>query len=533
MKTTLGILGSALSTWTIYYIALPALNVNSVGFWTFLLVSLFVSILFFGATDIKIGETKFANILSIIFGFSLILFLITSFFSGPWTNSKTYSSLITLENGDFQEDIEEISFTQIPKIDRDTSRRLGDRKMGEMVELVSQFNVASDYTQINYKEKPVRVSPLRYNGFLKWFNNKTDGIPGYVEVDMVDGQAKLIQLEEKIKYSKSDKFGRNIDRYLQFNYKTAIFGEITFEIDDNGTPYYIASILNTNAGLFGALDVDSVVIVNAINGDIKKYSLADVPNWVDRVYDANIVVKQLNWNGSLHSGYFNSKFAERGVIYTTKGYNYLAIDDDVYLYTGLTSSGKDESNIGFVLVNLRTKETTFYKVPSAEEYSAMETAEGAVQEKEYTSTFPLLLNIEGKPTYFVSLKDNAGLMKMYGFIDAENYQKVSVADTIEKALAIHKGISVQVNSHENVNSNEDTNNVNLDELQFLAGELSKISQVVIDGNTHYYLKINEEIFLANIKITSELAFLEINDKVEIEFITGHKDNIVYKLSIVD
>lgn len=533
MKTTLGILGTAITTWIIYYLTLPALNVNSVGFWTFLLISLFVSILIFGATDVKIGETEFANILSIIFGFSLVLFLITAFFSGPWTNSKTYSSLITLENGNFQEDIEEVSFTQIPKIDRDTSRRLGDRKMGEMVELVSQFNVASDYTQINYKEKPIRVSPLRYNGFLKWFNNREDGIPGYVEVDMVDGQAKLIQLEEKIKYSKSDKFGRNIHRYMQFNYKTAIFGEITFEIDDNGTPYYIASILNTNAGLFGALDVDSVLIVNAINGDIEKFNLTDVPHWVDRVYDADTIVKQLNWNGSLHSGYFNSKFAERGVIYTTKGYNYLALDDDVYLYTGLTSSGKDESNIGFVLVNLRTKDTKFYKVPSAEEYSAMDTAKGAVQEKEYTSTFPLLLNIEGKPTYFVSLKDNAGLVKMYGFIDAENYQKVSVSDTVEKALAIHKGINVQNNFNENSNSNEGTNNVNLDELQFLTGKLNNISQVVIDGNTHYYLKVNGEVFLANIKITSELAFLKISDEIVIEFIARDKDNIVHKLSIVD
>ena len=76
---------------------------------------------------------------------------------------------------------------------------------------------------------------------------------------------------------------------------------------------------------------------------------------------------------------------------TTDGYNYLALEDDVWVYTGITSVSGDRSNVGFILMNQRTMETRYYSCAGAEEYSAMESAEGQVQNLKYQATFPLVI----------------------------------------------------------------------------------------------------------------------------------------------
>ncbi len=290
-----------------------------------------------------------------------------------------------------------------------------------------------------------------------------------------------------------------------------MFFEVNFEIDEEGTPYWIAPVYQNTIGFFGGLDVKEVILTNATNGETTKYKIQDVPKWVDRIYDADEIIQQLNWNGKFQLGFLNSLFAQKGVLQTTEGYNYLAIDDDVYLYTGMTSIGTDESNVGFVLVNLRTKETTFYKMSSAEEFSAMESAEGAVQEKGYKSTFPILLNIDSKPTYFMSLKDEAGLVKMYALVDAQNYQQVSVATTVNNVVSAHMGKDITNDSFEK--------NIEPTEFFNTKGKITSIQSVVINGNTHYYFIVDthNDIFIANIGISAQLPFLKVNDEISIEY----------------
>ena len=83
-----------------------------------------------------------------------------------------------MEDGEFTKDIEELSFDQIPLLDRDSATLLGNRKMGSMVDMVSQFEVDDLYSQINYQDQPVRVSPLRYANLIKWFTNQKEGNSG-------------------------------------------------------------------------------------------------------------------------------------------------------------------------------------------------------------------------------------------------------------------------------------------------------------------------------------------------------------------
>ena len=227
--------------------------------------------------------------------------------------------------------------------------------------------------------------------------------------------------------------GGNIHRYIRFCYPTRMFETVSFEIDDDGNPYWVAPTIAYRIGWWNGKDIDGAILVNAETGESKWYAKADVPQWIDQLYDSNLIMEQLDDNGRFQNGYLNSIFGQRGVRRTTYGYNYLAIDDDVWLYTGMSSVTSDESNIGFVLVNLRTKETKFYTVPGATELAAMDSARGQVQHLNYSATFPLLLNISGRPAYFISLKDAAGLVKMYAFVDVAQYQIVGTGQTIDEA----------------------------------------------------------------------------------------------------
>ena len=222
-----------------------------------------------------------------------------------------------------------------------------------------------NYTQINYKGTPYRVTPLRYADPIKWLYNQKKGLPAYIAVNMVDQNTDLVWLSSGMKYSTSEYFFRNINRYIRFCYPTRMFETVSFEIDDDGNPYWVAPTIAYRIGWWNGKDIDGAILVNAETGESKWYAKADVPQWIDQLYDSNLIMEQLDDNGRFQNGYLNSIFGQRGVRRTTYGYNYLAIDDDVWLYTGMSSVTSDESNIGFVLVNLRTKETKFYTVPGA------------------------------------------------------------------------------------------------------------------------------------------------------------------------
>ena len=304
------------------------------------------------------------------------------------------------------------------------------------MDLVSQFEVSEDdysYTQINYNSVPTRVAPLMYGDVIKWFNNQSDGIPGYISVDMTTQEVSLVRLQDGIKYSPGEYFFRNLDRHLRLSYPTLMFDSYSFEIDDEGRPYWICPTYTYTIGIFGGKDISGVVIMNAQDGSSQYYDIKDVPQWVDKAYSSDLVVNQIDYWGKYRKGFINTLIGQKEVCLTSGGYNYLALDDDVWLYTGLTSAGNDQSNIGFVLVNMRTKEAHYYISSGATEYSAMDSAEGQVQHLQYTATFPVLLNIANQPTYFLSLKDNAGLVKKFAYVNVEQYQLVGIGDNLNEA----------------------------------------------------------------------------------------------------
>lgn len=503
----------------LYYFLLPAINLNNMGFYMYIFTLLFIygvldTISFTKAPQIfrngKLltkGETS--PVLFFVIGLIAIVFIginVVNFFCSPMFNAKSYQTRIVVdETGNFTEDIEEVNFNQLPLLDRNSSEVLGDRVMGQMSELVSQYYVSNQYTQINYKDSIMRVTPLEYADAIKWLTNRKEGIVGYITVDSVNGESKLVKLDKGMKYATSALFNEKLERKLRFEYPTTNFGEISFEIDNEGKPYYIVTTLDyTAVGLKAR--VSGVIIFDPVTGKSTKYTKEEIPSWVDIAYSPELVIEQIdNW-GMYKNGFWNSIFGQKNVVNTTEGYNYLAMNDDIYLYTGITSVVSDESNLGFVLTNMRTGKTMYYAVPGAEEYSAMSSAEGQVQDMGYTSTFPLLINLKGKPTYLVSLKDSSGLVKMYGFVDVQDYQKVVVTDAA-------KGIIVAKDNYLKSIKKE----VNENELVKKEITVKSITTANINGYTYYYITDEKNKYKLSITLSDELPFIKVGDKLNVGY----------------
>lgn len=511
-----------------YYVALPAINFKTAEFYTFLVLLAVVYCVCaiitsgFQGTGAK-GYFKFVKKQCRVPFFLtvglLAVALVGSIISWEVFRAADYRDLLTVEDGDFAAEVEEISFDQIPMLDSASAKKLGNRKLGELADMVSQFEVADDYTQINFKGRPVRVTPLRYGDIIKWFNNRADGLPAYLVIDMVTQNVEVHRLEDGIRYTTAEHFGRNLYRYLRFHYPTYLFDEPAFEIDEQGNPYWVCPRISRTIGLFGGTDIIGAVLVDAVSGECAYYEVDDVPQWVDHVYTANLIIQQYDYHGTYVNGFLNSLFGQRDVTVTTDGYNYIAIGDDVYMYTGITSVVSDESNIGFILSNQRTKETRFYSVAGAEEYSAMDSAQGQVQQMKYEATFPLLLNISDQPTYFMALKDAAGLVKMYAMVNVSQYQIVATGNTVAECESNYRVMLAR----NNLISAEDTE-VQPSDQQEVTGVIAEIRSAVIEGNTWYYLRLEQgEVYYAVSSADQRsAALLSVGDTVRVQYMAGEE-----------
>lgn len=531
----------ALYIFGMFYVMLPPLNWHAPAFWKFLALSagpLLVLLIVFSFTKRQIDSfqnwrSSFhnKNVVNMtseqkrwgtICKISILALMFVVVFPSAATlvtsrifHAKAFSQRIEPKDVEFSE-VPQVDFKKTPIIDRDSSIRLGDKVMGNMTEWVSQFDVSNEYTQISYKDSVYRVTPLTYNGFIKYFKNKSGGVPAYITVDSTSGKTQLVKLKDLgmdgMKYVPSAYFNENLSRHLRFQYPTEIFGEPSFEIDEEGRPWYICTTY-TYSGVGNKKRVTGAVFLDPITGKSEKYDTKHIPSWADRIYPESLVVEELDDNGSLKKGFWNSQFGQTGVIVTSEGYNYLEKNGDIWLYSGLTSANADESNLGFVLVNLRTHEAMKIATAGANEKSAMKSAQSEVKNYGYQSTFPLLINIKGNPVYLMSLKDN-GLIKMYATVSAVDYQKVATVYTDEGLDALFKKTLNLLGS-----GSEDS--ISKESLKTEDITVAGVEKINMDGNTIYYIQSEKgDIYKISFttKYENQLVFLKSGDKLSISYI---------------
>lgn len=524
-----------------WYITVPAFAINSEGliFWAIAFAILFTLLsLGFNETSIFgmrgiLSKSSRTNGISRVFHYlaiaSFVLPLLYIFVSpwvcGPIFNAKSFANRIQIENVDFS-NVKEVDFTKTPIIDRNSTMVLGDRVMGQMPELVSQFEVSDEYTQITYQNTVYRVTPLEYASVIKYFGNRSEGIPAYIMVNSVTGETKLVKLKDLgldgMKYVPSGFFNENLERQLQMQYPTTIFGSPSFEIDEDGHPWYVCTTYNYT-GYGTKRRVTGVVLFDPITGDSTKYSVDKAPKWVDRIYPESLVMEEVDDNGMYQNGFLNSMFGQKNVTQTSDGYNYLAQDGDIYIYSGITSATNDSSNLAFVLVNLRTHDAMKIKSPGANEYSAMNSAEGEVKNYGYHATFPLLVNVKGNPVYMMALKDDSGLIKKYAMVDATNYQKVAVIDPDEGFKTLKKkflGTEVE----------EDDDTSKYLEKDIVIADVQILN---VDGKSKCFL-VDEEGKRYKITVSTSnediVAFIKAGDTLSIQYKESEDVSVIKKLS---
>lgn len=506
-----------------FYFQLPAINIHSGDFYVFIILLCAVfgacTLLLSGAQASSAREwvataRKRAAVPFYIVCLCLAVAIVGTVIGWKIFRARDYAGLLPIEDGDFASEVAEISFDQIPMLDSDSANVLATRRLGELADLVSQFEVNPESYQINYHDRPVRVTYLNYGDVFKWWNNQRNGIPAYLVIDMVTQEVSVERLDEGIRYSPSEYFFRDIDRYLRFKYPTKMFSDVNFEVNEEGEPYWVATVVTKRVGLFGGEDAIGAVLVNAVTGESEYLDIEEVPMWVDRVFTAELILEQYNYYGLYHGGFWNSLFGQSGCTESTDYYNYIAQDDDVWLYTGITSVTGDRGNIGFILVNQRTKEARYYPCAGAEESSAMASAMGAVQQYSYQATAPLLLNTGGQPTYFMALKDASQLVKMYAMVNVQQYNIVATGNSVDECVENYEELLVQngiINGSLPGSAGEAS--------ETLAARVEEVRSAVIDGNTVFYLSFEDEEgwFTISAADCPEAAILSPGDRVTVTF----------------
>lgn len=525
-----------------YYFMLPALNFKALELYIYIAVVIMAYIGIFGIVSKAYFKPEYMeyakNKVKIPIALILVLAVVVGigYLTGvELFRAKDYAELIDVKEGNFAEEIEEVDFQSVPRLDKDSSNMIATRALGELSDYVSQFVVNSYYsTQINYKGTPVRVQSLDYGDVFKWLKNTKEGIPAYIIVDMTTQKAETVRLEEGMKYSPAEHFNEYLIRHVRFKYPSLMLGDPSFEIDESGRPYWIVPVLDKTIGLFGGTDVQGAIIVDSITGDTTLVSTSldgttKLPTdkfvtdkefqWLDQIYSATIVNQQYNYYGKYNNGFWNSIIGQENVRVTSQGYNYLALNDDVYMYTGVTSISSDQSIIGFVLINQRTKEAVYYQQAGALEETARTSAQGKVQQYSYRATFPILLNVSGEPTYFMALKDASELVKMYAMVNVEQSTLVgvgsSLAECTENYAAELEKNGVNVDVDVDSMGQEETPDAPKVETVEVSGKVEEIRSVITGGETYFYIKLegNNSYYKVAVKDAEKIVILNVGDTI--------------------
>ena len=536
-----------------YYIMIPALNFKSPDFYTFfiLLIAVFTGsfYLFIGAGK-KVERKEYfkkRSIVPIIMVAVLVVVMVVGWLVGStFFRAKSYSNLVTVQESDFSEDFKDIKYDEVPRLDATTSKVLADQQLGSLSEYKSQYVVSSVSTQINYQGTPVRVAYLEYADVFKWFNNTKNGLPAYMLIDLVSQKVTAVNCIEKfgegIKYSPTELFNEKLVRHLRFQFPTAILDTPNFEINDDGYPYWITPVLDKTIGLFGGTDVKGAIITDALTGESNYYNIETIRtdstlNWIDVVYNQNLLVEQYNYHGKLSNGFWNSIIFQNDVNVASQGNGVIAMDDDVWVYTGVTSSEADASNFGFILCNQRTKELRYYQKGGAMESSAQESAADAVQNYGYRAIFPILLDIEGQPTYFMSLYGDSYTVKGYalvnlddktivgtGLLDTEKSDVNALNAAVENYIAALKDknkvdINANADDYKVTDDNTSVTDTVNDDAKTVTGVVTDVKTAVNNGNTVYYLQIENKYYYISVNECMNVLLVNAGDTVTVTYTT--------------
>lgn len=549
----------------VYYMMLPALNFKDVNMYIFVMVLIVLFMVFFALAckaNKKIERREYIKKKSkvpVIIVAALVVVMAIGWLCGATIfRASSYNKLLPVTTSEFSTDFEKLSVDSVPRVDESRALTLADQQLGSLSEYKSQYVVSNTTTMINYNNRPVRVAYLEYADVFKWFNNTKEGVPAYMIIDLISQKVTVVNCVEQfgscIQYSPTELFNEKLIRHIRFQYPTELLDTPNFEISDDGHPYWITPVLDKTIGLFGGTDVKGAIITDALSGESVYYNIEQVRSdeslqWIDVVYSANLLVQQYDYYGKFQNGFWNSIIFQNDVSQASQGNGYIAMNDDVWIYTGVTSSESDASNFGFILSNQRTKETRYYENGGAIETAAQQSAEDAVQNYQYAATFPILLDIEGQPTYFMSLYGSSNTVKGYALVNLADKTIVGTG-IVDEMKSDAKALNAAVENY--IQALKDKNiigtDINVDEYLVdetdedaggtaqetpaenentaapsapaadgsqVTGEVTSILTSVNNGNTYYYLQINGTYYYISVADCMDVLLVQTGDTVTV------------------
>ncbi len=438
----------------------------------------------------------------------VLIFLGLFIFTTPILWSDQYYNMIgEVNEQSYAETPPNIDDTKIPVVDQQLAENLGDKMLGDQLGLGSQYTVG-EYYFITTADDLAWVAPLEPLSFFKWFQNR-EGAPGYVYVSATNPSdvrlvTELNGQEINLKYTNEAYWFSNIKRhvYLNGNMTTGLT-DFSFEIDDQGNPYWVVTTYAPSFNIFAGRQATGVVTVDAQTGETIKYTTEDeMPEWIERVWPTQFIMEQIGYYGYYKNGWLNSVITQKEVVTPTNGFSYVFIDGKPYLYTGLTSVQSDQSTVGMMIVSLRDKTSSFYKLTGATESAAMKSAEGQVQQYNYSATFPILLNVYNEPTYFMTLKDDEGLVKQYAYVSVANYDVVGIGDTVSSARKDY------------YTSLKDTGKLVKEDTTEIESQTKIVERInIIDGIVYIKFEGDKNFYMCETDLSQEIYLTEPGDKI--------------------
>ena len=545
----------------VYYLALPAVTLHSAGFWWFILlclVSISISITCFcyDSFEIPIGASW------IITAACLVIFAVCGLISGMMFHSDearqvadiTESERLIVE--DFTDITTEDNFNNLPLVDLDTAKMLGDKKVAQLKH-ASWYDVDDEYNLIQYQGKYYRLSVIDYGDYWKYRKAKNEGLPGYVLVSAtsrngaVTQEATIVQLDKAIRYSPGAFWSYDLRRHLRSQYPSYIFDESYLEIDEEAVPYWITGVKRPTAGVFGVKTVTSFIVTNAQTGESQEYSIEEAPEWIDHIFSLSYLMDIAEWHYAYVDGFWNNVFSKTNVWRTSYffrdrhgndseseagkfanffGYSSIIQDGQVMFYTGLTAANSAESNLGWLIIDTSSGKMTEYRffdeatddyASGAEESSAQAAVEQLVQAMGYEATFPLPVNIAGEPSYIMCLKGKAGLIQAYAICNIDNFSIAVQADTLDKALNLYLGRLGKEPIYDTTDdtSSESTPETDVPEVetQEVTGKIVEVYTAEVNGTTQFYYVIGEDLYRSSIKLNELQVTWKVGDELTISY----------------
>lgn len=528
---------TALIMWVVGYLSLPATTIHSFGFAMFIMFTILVwlgiySIGVYVEDEWEDYQLKIQGALGIAAAVVFAFAVLAALFGSAMFRSSSLSQIANPQTVEFTDVITESEdISDIALMDTVTARQFGERTLGELSDLVSVYDVDEQYTTICYHGRPMKIAALRYDGFFKYNNNKINGIPGYVLVDPVNNTAEYVAAKSPIYYAPSAYFSKDLSRHLWSYNSSYIYGNSFFEIDEEDNCYWITPVYQPTVGLYNGKVVSRVVVTDATTGACTEYKMGEIPEWIDVVIDGDTISQYYNWYGELRNGFWNSVTAQNGCYKTTDDFGYKIIDNDVYIYTGVTSCNNSASATGFILANSRTGEMKFFSINGAEEHSAMSAAEGEVSDYGWIASFPSVINVNGEPVYLMVLKDSNNIVKRYAMVNYKSYNIVAIDTTQKKCLARYNALinGEDVDVATAVADVETEVAIPTDEeLQYKTITVKTVQFIVNNGNTVVYVEdVNGDFYKS--KFDETWIMTKEGDTVTVGYTTSSEITTIYEV----